>query len=108
MDEALVEDAQDDVDDQDGHDQQEPQALRGGLEGLGGALKAGGDGGRQHLPGELFHLGHGIAQGTPGFRLKEMVTAGSCPRWLTVRGPRAWVRLARAFSGTSCPPVDRT
>ena len=45
---------------------------------------------------------------TPGLRLKEMVTAGSWPRWLTVSGPTVRVSLATAFRGTSLPELERT
>lgn len=42
-----------------------------------------------------------------GLRLKEMVTEGSCPRWLTVRGATVSVRRATARRGTSSPPRVR-
>ena len=38
---------------------------------------------------------------TPGFRLKEMFTEGSCPRWFTDRGPRVLLSVATELSGTS-------
>src|SRR5580700_10465392 len=41
---------------------------------------------------------------TPGERLKEIVTEGSCPEWLTVTGPTAVANLATALNGTSAPP----
>ena len=76
VDEALVEDAQDHVDDQDGHDQQEPQALHGGLEGLGRALEL-----VVMVAGNICRATFSTAataspRAAPGFRLKEMVTAG--------------------------------
>src|SRR5215469_369596 len=46
--------------------------------------------------------------GTPGFKLKDTVTAGNWPRWLTVRGPRVRVSLATSSSWTSLPDDDRT
>ena len=45
---------------------------------------------------------------TPGFRLNDSVTAGSCPMWLTDSGPTVCVRLATALSGTRAPDVART
>ncbi len=66
MDEAFVEDAQHDVDDQHGHEQQQPQAVQGFLEGLGLALEAGADRGWQRFPGQGFDALRGLAQGRPG------------------------------------------
>src|SRR6185369_2953571 len=43
---------------------------------------------------------------TPGFRLNESVTAGSCPRWLIDIGPSDFVILATVESGTIPDPVD--
>ena len=40
---------------------------------------------------------------TPGARLKEIVTEGSCPEWLMVSGPVPGVTAARLASGTSVP-----
>ena len=88
MDEALVQDAQDHVDDQDAHDQQEPQALHGRLEGLGRALEVGGDGGRQHLPGQVLHRGHRIPQGRPGFQVEGDGHRGQLPRMVDGEGPQ--------------------
>src|SRR6266704_2487840 len=43
---------------------------------------------------------------TPGFRLNEMVTEGSCPEWLTVSGPTLEPSVARDASGTRLPVCD--
>ena len=63
MDEALVQDAQHDVDYQDGYDQQDRQPLEGLLEFLHRALEVDADGSRhaQRLH-SLFHLLGGIAR----------------------------------------------
>jgi hypothetical protein len=45
---------------------------------------------------------------TPGLRLKEIVTAGIWPWWLTVSGPTVGTRRATESRGTSCPDADRT
>src|SRR3970282_2295155 len=45
---------------------------------------------------------------TPGWRLKEMVTDGSWPRWFTRRGPTPGVIVATAFKGTRPPAEERT
>ena len=45
---------------------------------------------------------------TPGFRLKESVTEGSWPEWLTVSGPMPGVILTSESSGTSWPFAERT
>src|ERR1700739_5120726 len=39
----------------------------------------------------------------PGLRLKEIVTAGNCPRWFTERGPSVGLSFATALMGTSWP-----
>src|SRR3972149_1308902 len=44
----------------------------------------------------------------PGWRLKEMVTEGSWPRWFTRRGPTPGVIVATAFKGTRPPAEERT
>jgi hypothetical protein len=44
---------------------------------------------------------------TPGCKLNEMVTEGSCPMWFTVSGPRLVTSLATVLSDTSCPLAQR-
>ncbi len=44
---------------------------------------------------------------TPGLRLKLMVTAGNCPRWLTVSGPTEGTSFETVSSGTSFPVFER-
>src|SRR5262249_62013237 len=39
----------------------------------------------------------------PGFRPNEIVTAGSCPLWLTVCGPTTWFVCASVSRGTTVP-----
>jgi len=77
------------------------------LERFGGALKADADGIGEGSPGEFFHGGHGLPQGDPGGVLKEIVTAGSWPRWFTVRGPTPSEIEATAFRGISVPWEER-
>src|SRR3989304_6898139 len=43
----------------------------------------------------------------PGWRLKEMVTEGSWPRWFTRRGPTPGVIGATAVKGTRPPAGER-
>src|SRR3989442_15221692 len=45
---------------------------------------------------------------TPGLRLKEIVTAGSGPRWQRVRGQRDRFILDTAHSGTDPHENERT
>src|SRR3990170_1540714 len=45
---------------------------------------------------------------TPGLRLKEIVTEGSCPRWFTRSGPVPTDGLVSTLSGTSFPEDART
>ena len=44
----------------------------------------------------------------PPATLKEMVTAGSCPCWLTDSGPAVRSTVAKAPSGTRSPLEERT
>src|SRR5579885_561461 len=44
----------------------------------------------------------------PGARLKEMVTEGICPLWLTDSGPIVVAILTKASSGTILPSAERT
>src|SRR2546427_7201595 len=44
----------------------------------------------------------------PGFKLKEIVTDGSCPVWLTDSGPTDVSARATALSGINRPNEDRT
>ena len=63
MNEALVENSQDDVDNQDGHQQENAESLDGGTKYLGGADKVGIEGRRNAQVGEQFlHGVHGRAQ----------------------------------------------
>jgi hypothetical protein len=109
VDEALVEDAEHDVDHQDRDQQQDAQALERGLEGLRASLQAGVERGRAcSLAFQGLDASTASPSETPGSRLKEIVTEGNWPWWLTVR---AWVlRLMRATvsSGTSLPLLART
>src|SRR5258705_13482111 len=43
----------------------------------------------------------------PGRKLKEIVTAGSWPKWLTLNGPTERFMLTPASRGTSDPLDDR-
>ena len=45
---------------------------------------------------------------TPGARLNETVTDGSCPEWFTVTGPTVYRNFATVLSGTSGPRDERT
>ena len=45
---------------------------------------------------------------TPGRRLNDSVTDGSCPEWLTLSAPAVCVMRATALSGTSAPVLERT
>ena len=64
MDEAFVQDAEDDVDDDDGQQQQQAQALARTCEGLGGAVEAGlGGGGQADLALQFADAADRLAQG---------------------------------------------
>ena len=49
-----------------------------------------------------------VPSATPGRRLNDSVTEGSCPEWLTESGPAVCVTDTTALSGTSTPVFDRT
>src|SRR5438105_8871062 len=104
MNEALIQDPEHDIDDENTSDQQETHALLRILERFRGALEQALNCRRE--ADLLFHavqMGNCIAQRHPGGKLNEIVTAGSCPIWLTDRG---WVpRLiwATADNGTDDP-----
>ena len=44
---------------------------------------------------------------TPSRRSNDIVTAGSCPAWFTVRGPALELSVASDASGTSGPFCER-
>ena len=44
----------------------------------------------------------------PGFRLNEMVVAGSWPNWLMLAGRTCLVIFVMVSSGTSAPVEERT
>jgi hypothetical protein len=49
-----------------------------------------------------------VPSATPGLKLNERVTDGSCPEWFTLNGPALWLISATALSGTSDPLFERT
>ncbi len=68
--------------------QQQPQTCERRLEGLRRALEAGGDGVRAaSVRARALIVLTASPSDTPGLRLKEIVTAGSCPEWLIVMRP---------------------
>ena len=96
VDEALVQDAEHEVDHQDREDQQDQQALLGVLE-------------RRAVPEKLVLMVEGstsraaastpstaVPIEVPGSRLNESVTEGSWPEWFTVSGPDALGHLRQA------------
>ena len=107
VDEAFVEDAQDQIDDQDGHDQQEPQALHGRLEGLGCPLKVGGNAGRQHLPGHVIHRGHRVAQGHARLEVEGDGHRRQLARVVDGQGSQVPGREATTSRGTNWSLLER-
>ena len=83
----------------------QPEALHRVLERLGRALEAARDRGRQRLRGPAACTrATASPSATPGRRLNDSVTDGSCPVWLTDSGPTpsdAWSTTVE--SGTSLP-----
>ena len=77
-------------------------------EGLGGPLEAGLDAGGQPELGAARSIARTASPSeAPGARLKDTVTTGNCPWWLTESGVLdVWTRV-KAPSGTGPPPADR-
>ena len=90
VDVALVEDAEDDVDRDQGRQDQQRLVGQGGLEGLGRALEAAPDaGGQPQLLAVASTACTASPREAPGARLKEMVTAGNCP-WRLMSQRSRW------------------
>ena len=110
MDEALIQNAQDDIDHDHGDQQQHAHILGRALERRRGALE---DCLHRCPACRLAALasldrGHGIATSAlPGGRSKESVTAGTCPEWLTLSGMVPAAIVVTADSGTSWPVGGR-
>ena len=71
VDEAFVEDAENQVNHEDGHDQQNAESAERFLEGLRAALEAGDDGNRQRRIGQRLHLGHRLADRDPARQIER-------------------------------------
>jgi len=65
-------------------------------------------GGQLHVINDFFDGLGGIPSAMPGARLKESVTAGNCPWWLTERLVLEVLNLAKLESGTILPAEDLT
>ena len=109
MDEALIQDAQHQVDHQDGHHQQQSQTADGRFERLRRALKAGADGCRQHFPCCFAHCIDGIAQRDPrtqierdGHRrqLAQVIDGERAPAIASIWRPRSTEQVARSEERT--------
>ena len=71
MDEAFVENAEHEIDDEHGHDEQQAEALERGLERRGVALEAGADARRAACPRAASSmLLHGVAERDAGLRVE--------------------------------------
>ena len=98
MDEALVEDAEHDVDDQDRGEEQQPEAAtattRTPAPCPGSSVVI--VGGQRLRARSSLHAARPPRRARrPGVRLNEIVTAGSWPAWLTVSGPTLAPQLGR-------------
>ena len=95
VDEALVQDAEHDVDHEDREDEQHEQSLLRAPEHLRVPEKRAGDRRRQDRRARSFSTRPSPSPSeTPGARLNEIVTVGSWPEWFTVIGPTRVVELA--------------
>ena len=104
MDEALVEDAEHDVDRDDGRGEQKPLVGERVLEHLGGSGEGSRDRGRHVQFGlDGVDAADRVAERDPGRRVEGDVTAGSCPSWLMDSGPAVRSTCAMVESGTSLP-----
>ena len=68
---ALIENAQNDIDDHHGHDQQNAEAGKRLLEGLSSALEAGVNGNGQHGVRKVLHVTHGLAERDSGRQIER-------------------------------------
>ena len=108
VDEALVQDAEHDVDHHDRENQQDQQAALGILEGLGGAGEGGGD----RLPAgsarQLAAPRHGVADRDAGGEVERHRHRRQLARVVDASaGPTLGVTVASAMSGTSSPVGER-
>src|SRR2546422_67939 len=71
MDEALIQNPQHKVDDQDSHEEQQSKTSDGRLKGLRCPLEAGADRGWQHLLGHLVHHRNRVAQRDAGTQVER-------------------------------------
>src|SRR5438552_1589362 len=71
VEEVLVQDAEHHVDDEDGHEEEEPQPPLRALERRGGSLDARRDRGRQRRAGDLGALGDGVAEGDARLKVER-------------------------------------
>lgn len=79
VDEAFIKYPQYDINDQNGKKQQHSQPSHRRLKFLGRTLEAGTDSRRQGLTGKFVDFRNCRAEGNPGLRLNEIVTAGTAP-----------------------------
>ena len=105
VDEALVEDAEHDVDHEDREREHPPEAAHRILERLRRSLEARPTRCRaaSRAPRPARGPRHRRAR-RRARRLNESVTDGSCPMWLTDSGPTVCRVVTTADSGTSLPP----
>ena len=110
MDEALVENAKHDVDDQDGQKQQHTHALERRLEGIRSTAETRADRRWQADAPLQAHVTSSMAvpSDTPGARLNDSVTAGSWPWWLIVKGATLWRERVTVLSGIEPAVFVRT
>ena len=88
MDQALVEDAEDDVDGEERRRDEDRLVGERRLERLGRALEAAADAaGRRISASGALNGVDGRAERDADGRLKEMVTDGNCPWWFTGAAP---------------------
>src|SRR5579875_1576625 len=80
MDEAFVQNSEDDVNDEDSHGQQQSETFERLLKGLGSAFETGGDGERKGVLSESLHFIDGLAQSDAGSKIKRNGDRGQLTR----------------------------
>src|SRR5882762_2469724 len=103
MDEAFVENAEHQVDDQDGHYQQHPESAERRLERLRGSLEAGRDAIRQDRAREFFDFAESFAERNAGSDVERNCCRGKLPRMIDLQWPERSCELDQGIEWHQLP-----
>src|SRR5881409_3893931 len=107
MDEALIENAEDDVDHHDREEQEEDETLLACLECLRSAREPGADGGRQRLPGRPLDVVHCGTERNPGRQVEREGHRGELAAVVDAERSHIIEAEATDVSGMSLPVCER-